>query len=313
MTEAIAENELELALIDAEPFRMAVRPDDRRFWLGLVAAVLVHLTFLVGFNAQGVRQIGDPTGAADAIGVDFISDTDLKRISSMADQAAGAPVPQSNPAPPPQAEAPAQAETPPPQPETPPAPAETAPPPKPAEQAAAAPKAEDALEPVPTLEDRVEALRQRTEPSRPEPQRKSEPKAEPPKPKSPQQQQPTRLSRLDLSLPPSVLSGPSGSGGMGLDRPAGITRSGENDAFARGVISALQRNMPQLRETRGQVTVRITLDKDGDLVRTEVVRPSSLPDLDQSVVFSTRQASFPFPPRNARAADLVFLVTYIYR
>ncbi len=92
-----------------------------------------------------------------------------------------------------------------------------------------------------------------------------------------------------------------------------MTRSGENDAFARGVIAALQRMMPQLLDTRGRVTVRILLDKDGGLVRTEVIVPSSIASLDQSVVFSTRQASFPFPPRNANSADLMFLITYIYR
>ena len=71
--------------------------------------------------------------------------------------------------------------------------------------------------------------------------------------------------------------------------------------------------MPQLRETRGRVTVRLKLDKDGGLVSTEVMRPSSVAGLDQNVVFATRQSSFPFPPRNANSADLTFLVTYIYR
>jgi TonB family protein len=71
--------------------------------------------------------------------------------------------------------------------------------------------------------------------------------------------------------------------------------------------------MPQLRDTRGRVTVRIKLDKDGSLVATEIVRPSNIGGLDQNVVFATRQSSFPFPPRNANDADLTFLVTYIYR
>jgi TonB family protein len=59
--------------------------------------------------------------------------------------------------------------------------------------------------------------------------------------------------------------------------------------------------------------VRIILDKDGSVVRTDVIRQSSVAGLDQSVVFATRQTSYPFPPRNANAADLTFLVTYIYR
>ena len=315
MTEASAQTEFDLSPAGDGPFSAVILPDNRRFWIGVVVAALVHVMFVVGFAAQPPRTIGDPSGDRDAIGVDFISESDLRSISSVSDKAAGKPVSPSNPtppAPPPQMQAPAPQQTPPPepQPETPPARVEAPPPPKPVEQASPLPKAEDALEPAPppTLEDMVDALRQRAEASRPI----SEAKPEPPKPRATQQKQ-TRTTMLDLSLPPSVSSGPSGSGGMGMDRPAGITRSGENDSFARGVISALRQNMPQLNNTRGQVTVRITLDMNGNLARTEVVRGSSVAGLDQSVVFSTRQASFPFPPKNARSADLVFLVTYIYR
>jgi TonB family protein len=71
--------------------------------------------------------------------------------------------------------------------------------------------------------------------------------------------------------------------------------------------------MPQLNQTLGRVTVRITLDLDGSLVSTQVVRASNIAGLDRSVVFATRQTSYPFPPRNARSADLVFLITYIYQ
>ena len=98
-----------------------------------------------------------------------------------------------------------------------------------------------------------------------------------------------------------------------MQRPAGITRSGANDDFARGVIRALQTTMPQLRNTFGRVTVRIELDLKGNLVRTTVLRPSNIDGLDQSVVFATKQSSFPFPPNKAVPADLVFFVTYIYR
>jgi hypothetical protein len=51
----------------------------------------------------------------------------------------------------------------------------------------------------------------------------------------------------------------------------------------------------------------------GNLVRTTVLRPSNIAGLDQSVVFATKQSSFPFPPHNAVPADLIFFVTYIYR
>ena len=146
-------------------------------------------------------------------------------------------------------------------------------------------------------------------------ERKSEAKpAEPPKPQPPAKQaapERKRQATLDLSPPTNFTFG--GGGGAAVARPAGITRSGENDAFARGVISALRRTMPQLMDTRGRVTVRITLGKDGELVSTQVVNPSNIAGLDRSVVFATRQTSYPFPPRNARPVDLVFLITYIYQ
>jgi len=149
--------------------------------------------------------------------------------------------------------------------------------------------------------------------TKPEPRRADPPpQVQPATPTQPPKPERSRSARLDLS-PPATFSAPFAGGGTGLQRPPGITRSGENDAFARGVVSALQRTMPQLSDTRGRVTVRITLDMDGSLVSTQVVNPSRIAGLDRNVVFATRQTSFPFPPRNAKAADLVFLITYIYQ
>ena len=84
------------------------------------------------------------------------------------------------------------------------------------------------------------------------------------------------------------------------------------DAFARGVIRALQQTMPQLRETLGRVTVRIILNQNGNVESVQVVRPSKIASLDQSVLFATKQTSYPFPPPNATLADRTFVVTYIY-
>lgn len=133
-----------------------------------------------------------------------------------------------------------------------------------------------------------------------------------PKP-APAKTKETKTAKLDLAMPPAMQAAIPGSRGAGLERPAGITRSGENDMFARGVIRALQQTMPQLRDTRGRVKVRITLDKNGNLVSTQVLMPSNVAGLDQSVVFATRQTSFPLPPYKAVPADLIFVVTYIYK
>ncbi len=140
-----------------------------------------------------------------------------------------------------------------------------------------------------------------------------EPKKAPSAKPKPQRNAERRTANLAAPSPPVMFSAPQGGGGAGVQRPPGITRSGANDEFARGVIRALQRTMPHLRDSTGRVTVRIKLDKNGNLASTTVVRPSRVSGMDQSVVFATHQSSFPLPPLNANTADLTFIVTYIYR
>ena len=346
MSEAVDQHELSLTPFDTRPVGAAVLRADRQFNIALVVATVVHVLFLTSFLSAEVRQLGDPSGARDGISVDLVTDADLQRMGTVADKAAGAPAPPTPPLPPEQAadrpppappapplqqmaalppeppppepQAQEKAEPLPPEPRA-PAPTETSsPPPEPQSQPKAVPP-DPALEQILKIPMQA-ALPHNLDPPKPlkppepaKPARPAQPEeARPPQPQ-PQPKQRQRTSALDLTMPPSLFTAPSGGGGAGVERPAGITRSGENDAFARGVIAALQRTMPQLRDTRGRVTVRILLDKDGGIVRTDVVRPSSVANLDQSVVFATRQASFPFPPRNANSADLTFLVTYIYR
>ncbi len=107
-----------------------------------------------------------------------------------------------------------------------------------------------------------------------------------------------KQAKLDLSPPsaaPSVQAiGPGRA--AGASRPPGITRSGENDDFGRGVIRALRATMPPPNGTFGRVTVRLLLNNNGDLAEVQVLEPSGKPGLDQNVVFSTKQAYFPLPP-----------------
>jgi TonB family protein len=125
-----------------------------------------------------------------------------------------------------------------------------------------------------------------------------------------QPQQPKATPPLQLSLPDAAITpgGPSAA----FTRPAGITRSGENDEFGRGVIRALRKSMPDPGTMRGRVTVRFLLSDNGNLIEVRLVRSSGDPMLDQSVLFAVKQSSFPFPPRNAPLVDRTFLVTYIY-
>ena len=97
-----------------------------------------------------------------------------------------------------------------------------------------------------------------------------------------------------------------------MARPEGITRSGENDDFGRGVIRALRQTMPAHRGVNGRVSVRLFLNEFGNLAEVQVIRPSGDPVLDQSVAFAAKQSSFPIPPKGSTVVDRTFLVTYIY-
>jgi TonB family protein len=62
----------------------------------------------------------------------------------------------------------------------------------------------------------------------------------------------------------------------------------------------------------GQVTIRLFLSETGNLLEARLVRSGGDPIMDQNVVFSAKQASFPIPPAGATVADRTFLVTYVY-
>ena len=322
---------------------------DSRFWIAVSAALTLHVAVLVGIASKPPRQVGEANGAEDAISVSMVTESELNSRSM---SAAAAELPPAQPAPTPPVETaqpppepkpePKAAEPAPPVPDTKPEPeksAETAPEPKQSEQ-----KIEDRAELKPTTAD--DASEKPAE-KPPAPESKDakktegqdkvratiteglpddaltikEPVSKPlkqPQPKPPPKTpaaQPQKTAKLDLSLPQPSLQAPVTGGGRraSFERPPGITKSGANDDFARGVIRSLQATMPQLREVLGRVTVRITLNDNGNIVDVQVVRPSNLADVDQAVVFAARQTSYPFPPPNSVPADRTFVVTYIYK
>lgn len=332
---------------------LASRPEDRRFYLWVAIVTLVHALFVVGFATGAPTRLGAPGGADNAISVEIVTEPPSPQSrSTVSDRAAGGtppppPTPARQPASPTNAQRsePSPPATPPPEPEAAAPPQEPdAQPPAPVETAATAPPAT-----VPALDDADPALSK----SAPKSESKSaEPKANPvnppaakpelkstiqppqqpsPKPETPpkkpqeprppptakpaQTQPQQRVAKLDLSPPtaPSLsFRAAVGSGAAGVDRPPGITRSGLNDQFALGVIRALQRTMPQLN-TPGSVVIEIRLDMNGNLVSSVVLGPSNVAGLDNSVVLSTRQASFPIPFTTAKPDDLIFRIRYIYR
>lgn len=156
-------------------------------------------------------------------------------------------------------------------------------------------------------------------PNRPETKQDSKKESRPEKTQKqqkPEQANPAAAARpkIDLSLPSAGASAAGNFSGRnaGFSRPEGITRSGENDEFARGVIRALRNTMPDGRGTRSRLTVRILLNEIGNLAEVRLVHASSDPTLDQSVMFSIKQSNFPIPPGSLKPVDRVFLVTYVY-
>jgi protein TonB len=321
---------------------------DNTFRIALFFAVMMHASLFIQLGRTASKVLGDEAGSQEAIGVTLITEADfLSKTTSMADQSPpqGAPSaalpppapqpqqaqpesqvqPEQPPVPQTQSEAQQQASQEPPPPEVkskakeevlPAADAEAAiekaeqrPPEPEAKKASPASKepkpdskATEAM--VPSLEKELPDLFKVTEPSK-TPNQKPKQATKP----APKQQ----TAKLDLTPPSPLFSAPGGGGrAASFQRPAGITRSGLNDAFARGVIRALQQTMPQLRETRGRVTVRIFLDENGNVKEVAIVAPSPISNLNQSVVFAARQTSYPIPPGNSNIADRTFLITYIY-
>lgn len=324
--DAVAQSLIVERLENASP------PPDRGFWGAFAAATALHALLLLGAGQAVPRHVGEADGSADGISVSVVTETDLRSQSMVP---ATPEPPPGQPAPVPQKPAPPVPESPPPQaPQQdsaapPPLPAplpepvsepvpdlkpSQLPDPTPASEPAPKPKAEQSLEAA--LENEVPDLLALPNATA-KPQKKdaaAQPKKAEAAPKPQPQPQQKRVAKLDLSPPAPSLTAPSGGGGRraGMERPAGITRSGANDDFARGVIRALQGTMPQLREVLGRVTVRITLTENGNVSDVQVLRTANNATIDQSVVFAAKQTSYPFPPPNSNLADRTFMVTYIY-
>jgi periplasmic protein TonB len=269
---------------------------ERRFWIALSCAALLHACMIVGVGRSAPRQLGERDGNPDAISVELVDPVALRGGASAEPGQGDA----ASPSPPASARDNPVAANPPlaaPSPASPP-PAATVPsasPPPADGKKNAAPKKEVAAAP----EEEIAPLslpEPNLDPAAPDRER-AKTKANP------------KLS-LQLDLPPNFAA-PSGLSTAAV-RPPDITRSGENDEFGRRVIRALRQTMPAARGELGRVTVRLLLSPTGDLLEVQLVRPAADPILTQNVVFAVRQSSFPIPPAGATRSDRTFLVTYIY-
>lgn len=314
----------------------APRASDRNFHVGLGLAILFHAALFVTIGQHRPRQIGTAGGSTEAVSVEIIDVSDLITGSTgpaASDASTAAPDQPAQQAQPPrpamheiQQEEPTEKS---PSPEVPstaakstgkeepskaePEPQETANVPRnvdaPAAESANEPKQPPAPERPPPAaaksieSDLVELLK--IDPQDTAPLGGGAPKGSAGKSK------PQQMAKLDFSPPRAVLQGTAPGSNATFSRPAGITRSGENDDFARGVIRALRQTMPQV-DIRGRVTVRLVLTENGSLAKVEVLGSSGDGALVPNVVFSTKQTNFPIPPARSRDVDRIFLITYIY-
>jgi hypothetical protein len=219
-------------------------PDAHRFYLWLLAALVAHGAVLTGFIASKPRQIGDPSGLDGAISISLVTEADLRGDATVADSAPGQPAPppaiQAPPREPPAA--PEREQTPP---ADPPAEAAEAPPPatpEPVMKPAIAPEALDApREPLPKEGAGEPQPAQRSPSEKAPPKAAEAPGDNKPKPKTaeakpspkptPAKPKDTKTAKLDMALPPALQAAIPGGRGAGLERPAGITRSGENECL----------------------------------------------------------------------------------
>ena len=281
----------------------AVDTREHRFWVGLACAALLHAALIASAVRSLPRQMGEATGRPDGISVDLVDAADLRSKNTFAEDG-GAPGAQKTPPPTPPAE--------------PPRPVPAQPPAAkviPAPPATAEPAPDTAREQAKALPEPVDkrAPELAPPPERRETSKLEEPKAAPKKQQEPPQQaqpkpQPQQKQALQLDLTPQFAPGDRGAA---VQRPAGVTRSGENDEFGRGVIRALRKTIPSSNVT-GRVTVRFLLSDTGNLVEVRLVGGSGDPVLSQNVVFAVKQSSFPIPPGGSTVIDRTFLVTYVY-
>jgi periplasmic protein TonB len=256
----------------------ARRAQERRFWIGVACAAVLHAALLFGVGrSSSPRQMGEADASPEGITVELVDAADLMSKTTVPPQEASPP-----PANPVSTGSVAQPPPPPPEPEHPPA---RAPEPK---KAAAIEKAPDKTS-VPDPTKKQSSI---------DPATKS--KSTPAPPSDP----------LTLGLPDASFAPPGRSAAFA--RPPGITRSGENDDFGRGVIRALRQTMPG-STVLSQVTVRLLLSETGNLVEVRLIRSGGDPILDQNVVFAVKQSSFPIPPVGSTMLDRTFMVTYVYR
>jgi len=311
----------------AEHLAASLNKRQPAFLMALLCAAVVHAALIFAISSAPPRYLGAADGNPNAITVELVDEADLRSRTTVPPQANTPPSGPATAAQPPQPDAarPSQA-----------APAQQPVDPPPIEKKKPEVAAEPATPDVATEETAPPSVAVKPappdavgKPKPPDATAKSSPpdvaaKSSPPDAAAKQSKTDPDLQNAFKPLPqlnlalPSIAALPSTSGGAqgrssSAVRPPGITRSGENDRFGRDVIRALKKTMPPPQGIKGRVTVRIFLSKTGNKADVQLVTSGGNRELDQNVIFSVNQASFPFPPDGATVADRTFRVTYVYK
>jgi periplasmic protein TonB len=247
------------------------------FWLGLTCAVTLHAALIFGVSSSLPRHMGERDGSLDGISVDLVDEADILSKTT---------VPVRTEASPAQTGKAAKSDLP----------------------------ATDTAKISADSRDEQKAAASSIEKDEPDLLSLPEPSKQKSESNTDKKNQPRPRRPLDLTPRLTAPETPVSPGGRSasVSRPPGVTRSGENDDFGRGVIRALRQTMPGSRGTVGRVTIRLFLSQNGNLDDVQVVKSGGDASLDQSVVFAAKQASFPIPPSRSTLSDRTFLVTYIY-
>lgn len=285
----------------------ALNPDQRRFWIGLACAALLHAMLIAGAIRSAPRIMGEKDGSPEGISVEVIDEADYRSRTTVPTRQ------QPPPAPPRQASEPAPSPSPPQpaadaaDPAPAPAPAATPAPAHAQKKAATAPTIDDSVPNPLVLPKTLDALPEapRKQPDAPSKHDGTTGAAAAPS-------KPRPKTRPDLAMPSKLPDFNFAPLSAAVGRPPGITRSGENDDFGRGVVRALRRTMPPHRGTNGRVSIRLVLNENGNIANVQIIHNSGDAYLDQSVLFASKQSSFPLPPKGSTVIDRTFLVTYIY-
>lgn len=284
--------------------RLALPADlrEQKFWTALALAILSHSALLAYASHTMQRVVGEKSGVDNPLAVSILTEDEFLAATGQSKPSPPAPELKATLPPeqaPPQPQQPPQAET---EFKTETVPEDQA---KPAEKPASdSPQSITADNPdlftIPEASLSKPQSKPKTAPANKQPANPST--------------KPQNQAKLDLGLPnPSSAPAAPSARSASFTRPAGITRSGENDAFGRGVLAAMQRAMPGGDGQRTAVILRTLLDPNGNVISIELLGGNPKASLTEQLIFAMRTATYPFPPRPSTVADRTFEVRYIWR